>query len=287
MGLQRDVFASPHRMLLSDLDPSPLLRLPREIRDQIYNDVFTNKAVHVHDFFGTTSDTQKKTNGQLYHHSCDWNVENATKGEAQDITHGSCCQYVPCKRHLVPSSVRHMDFLLTCRRLNLEATQMLYTNTMFYFESWDVINKFISRTPSSSLLYVRSIRIEIQTGSTFHSSLWTQTLYELSTTMRSLSRLHLEIETKTTRWQRGRSLPLSLENENGLMKGLMYLSNLPLRQVRVVIFRPIFGQDPMRLSFNGTSSVRRLPLVWKEQLARTIRRRLLNQGHDHIEANES
>lgn len=295
MNPQYSVRASCHKMLLSNMDSSPLLRLPREIKDQIYDYVFTSNAVHVHDFFGETSDIERKSNGQLYHHSCRWKsqqlieYEENAAGELSTyhthfINHGSCCYCAPCKRHLVPSAVRYLDLLLTCRQLSHEATKTLYANTIFCFDSWAVISKFMSRTPSSSLLNIRSIRIKVQTGSTFHYVLWTRTLDELSNTMRALSHLDLEIYHDVPRWQRGRSSPLPLNDENGLMKGLMSLSKLPLREVTVFISDPPLTSDPLHPRWlggweEGINMFGLLHVPWKLQFSRDLRKRLLNQGH--------
>ena len=240
------------------MDTSSVLGLPQEIKDQIYDYVFIFGAVHIHRWLG---ETNKYRCDQMYHHSC-----NCWVGVPQDasdlglprsspLIYEHCCWSAPCRRYRSSSCYRNMDLLLTCRRLNREATRMLYANTMFYFGSWDVINRFISRTPSSYLLHVRSVRIEMRKDVIPYYVMWTPTLHKLSTTAKGPSQPYLELDYRTPRWQRGQSMPLSLANEDGLSKGLMYLSDLQQKQFVVLISDPVTEEKSTYPSRSGERDI--------------------------------
>lgn len=237
------------------MNTSPLLGLPQEILDQIYEYVFDLGAVHIHNFLG---DSDKYRCGQLYHHSCSCSVvapqdacDLSVVGSSFTAIDNYCCSSAPCKRYQSPSSYRSMDILLTCRRLNHEATRMLYANTMFRFGSWDVINTFISRTPSSSLLYVRSVHLRVRKDSSSHYVMWTPTLHKLSTTTKCLSQPYPELGHRTQRWQRGQFIPLSSLDVDGSSKGLMYLSDRQHTQVAALISDPVSEEKPTYPSQSG------------------------------------
>jgi hypothetical protein len=176
-------------------------------------------------------------------------------GSSSSVIYEHCCWSAPCRCYRSPSCYRNVDLLLTCRRLNHEATKMLYAETMFRFGSWDVINKFISRTPSSSLLHVRSVRIKIRKDLIPYYVMWTPTLHKLSTTTKCPSQPYLELDYRTSRWQRGQSMPLSLANEDGLSKGLMYLSDLQQKQSVVLISDPVTEEKSTCPSRSGERDI--------------------------------
>lgn len=291
---------------------SPLLQLPREIRDQIYGYVYGKGAVHIHDFLGeekiittvernshVASTFVEELKARVYHHQCRWVIgldgcyttqaafesfDNDRYRLQYSGYHNNMCCKIEALRILGISQLsplRDLNLLLTCRLISSEASEVLYSNTAFYFDSWDVLNQFVATTPPSSLLRVHRIGLQIPTGSDVYHKWWSETLLQVSTMMANISHVYIEIVSRLPRMQKPGTFHMPLSEESGLTKGLMHLSHLPLKKATVSIFDQEVADETyrrVRSDYMPWSTKRKLKFL------SDLGRRLLHENEDVTDA---
>lgn len=272
---------------------SPLLRLPREIKDTIYEYVFvSNRLVHVRTSPGYPiigNGTRPTT--VLRHSRC---LERFSETEYQEsfdhataqwhdskmiYRHGYHCtdprSWDPPALHLARYNPYKIDLTIfyICRRIYYEAKTVVYKTTGFSFNSRETLLQFIKRVPASQLASIRRLRLEIPEDANFNSIYWHNTLTWASTAFIGLQYLHLDI------------FPGYMGGKD-LEQGLVCFADMPLKVVTVVgsedpygLYCPYTGSPPVYAGAPD-QTVGRWDLVQRQEWSRWLRRRLMRGEED-------
>lgn len=174
---------------------SLLLKLPQEIKDQIYFYVCGGQLLHIH---VKCEPTPQRLIPQLFHHLCQFETPNAHGQELSKsaavygASHGACCPYrngmSDCLPHHHNSSGRlNLSFLRTCTQLCKEARGIPYTLNFFSFDCHSGLEEFLRRLPEGA--DVRNVRLDIHTGWLSPAYQWNRSLSLLPVKMPRLQGL--------------------------------------------------------------------------------------------------
>ena len=260
---------------------TPLLGLPPELKNKIYELVFGGRVVHIsqdqyHDILKwdnricytkmTEEKAQEIFNNEMPDQWYDWDCPRR---------HGIChCR--PFKN--APRSVR-TTLLRTCRQLYNEAKYIPYSTNTFGFRSPEVLHNFISLTllhGTEHPLAIRSIMIEPRRVCHQSDCEWEETL--------ALTRRHFtKIEKLYVSFEQGRANAEDITSEQPwldsrfkkMKAAVLQLDKLPIKHVTVVV------DDLTAYEWLEAGASLMLDLVWrwtlaeKQEWARDVKEKLL------------
>ncbi|QDS73082.1 hypothetical protein FKW77_000145 [Venturia effusa] len=147
----------PHRSTLQNTQNSlsPLLRLPAEIRNQIYDLVLGNNSLHVY----ACKTTGGKGTAKANYYTC--TVPHSDQNHESGLQHPEWLkQHLPC---FTPGSARLPDLglMFTCRQIYAETRLLPYS-----------ANEFMFVTPNSLQTYVESVLSHEQSKALKTLNIW-------------------------------------------------------------------------------------------------------------------
>ncbi|KAK3171946.1 hypothetical protein OEA41_004030 [Lepraria neglecta] len=226
---------------------TPLLSLPPELKNKIYELVFGGRVVHIsqdqhHDILRwdnricypkmTEEKAQEIFNNQKPNRWCgrDWPKRHET------------CHCRPFK--IAPRSVR-TTLLRTCRQLYNEAKYIPYSTNTFGFRSPEVLHNFISLTllhGTDHALAIRSIMIEPQRVRHQRDCEWEEPLALTRRHFTNIEKLHVNFEQDRAKfediilekpWLGGN---IAAHSQYKKMKAaVLQLDKLPIKHVTVIV----------------------------------------------------
>lgn len=124
---------------------SPFLRLPIELRLQIYEYFFTIHRVEILHQRRKNSDSSKRICYRLYHHQL--HPRNSTTQEA------------PCHIACFPYTSLPLALMFTCKQIHNETLFLLCSTTQFIFNSTRAVVRFLSITDKSAQSAIRHVEL--------------------------------------------------------------------------------------------------------------------------------
>ncbi|BDD56550.1 hypothetical protein MPDQ_002832 [Monascus purpureus] len=124
---------------------SRFLRLPMELRLQIYKYSFTTHRVEILHQKRKNSDNSKRTCYRLYHHQL--HPRNSTTQEA------------PCRIARFPYTSLPLALMFTCEEIHCETLFLLYSTTQFVFNSTRAVVRFLRVTDKSAQSAIHHVEL--------------------------------------------------------------------------------------------------------------------------------
>lgn len=141
---------------------SPLLRLPQEIKDRVYELVCGGRTFHVDEASTCVDQLSDSVFRDLYQvdsasseTAANWNILQ-DDGEVDPRWMGFCARYQRCC--IMPT----MGFLRSCRQVLAEASLAPYSANTFVFSEAACLKEFATSLQPAQGLAVRTVRLEMQ-----------------------------------------------------------------------------------------------------------------------------
>ena len=259
---------------------SLFLQLPLELKTLIYELVCGGQVIHI-----------KKTDRGLRHSLC---VAEHSEEEAQTMFDSSDDDYNAPNtddRHLlslafrpplfyIPSNCSWLEtiengFLSCCRQMYLESRSVLYCTNTFSFRSASVLSEFCLQTPRQSLDIIRSVQVDIAICINKHylrgTWEWEKGLERITSSLKGLKRLHVDIELSYSRNERND--PYALPAQEVLLKNILQAGKLDLAFATVILWDDL---ETSAWSSRRIARKTRWTLAQKQEWSQYVRRALLH-----------
>ena len=253
---------------------SPLLRLPLEIRNNIWSEVLGNRLIHVRYLYDdelsfetneelhsamTWSRQLHKTCGSAWRHVvCERDCPEAQEdrrftsdGETFLLESHHACEsdlgydtYEPEQFHGVWGYFHHemmrLSVLRSCRQIYVEANNILWTSNTFSFADSVTFRRFMMTRNIHQKRLIESLRLQME----WVDKQWNKSLnMALVRSLSGLRRLRLNIEHKLLFGSYESEKSLNLPYPTLHFDGLKKLSTLLLTEVEIVVETPVIGSE--------------------------------------------
>ena len=253
---------------------SPLLRLPLEIRNNIWSEVLGNRLIHVRYLYDdelsfeaneelhsgmTWSRQLHATCGSAWRHvvcerDCPEAQENrrfTSDGETFLLQSHHACEsdlgyHTPEPEEFhgewgyFDHEMMRLSILRSCRQIYVEANNILWTSNTFSFADSVTFRRFMMIRTIHQKRLIESLRLQME----WVDHQWTKSLnMALVRSLSGLRRLRLNIEHKLLFGSYESSKSHNLLYITTHFDGLKKLSTLPLTEVEIVVETPVIGSE--------------------------------------------
>lgn len=271
---------------------SPLLRLPSELKDQIYELVLGGQLLHIY-----------KKEGKISHHLCQEEISEIKTQEIFSTSEESWFSTAIEERHTAcpgtPAKYYHgiyhrkkdstqldLALLSCCRQIYQEARPISFsTNTFSFTDAWgsDSISHsiffsgIIPLTRVETQLFIRRLHLDIVIHLELDEESWNQRFRDIAKEFKSLQHFYIGIAQNPIEYSYVKTWQFKTPAECSFLGDLKTLRDLRLMTVTVTISDPhnFFSCWPMLTAENERQY--RWTMSQKQEWAGYIRRVLLRQ----------
>lgn len=234
-----------------------LLKLPQEIKDEIYELVFQKKMLHISERrIGVFTNEicfneETEMEAQAKFDKCQ-NVLDETVGTLS--LDGPTFHHFHCGHGMGNSQRAGIALLLCCRQLHQEAKHLAYLRYNFSFHNAASLREFIFNRSESQATCIRNLRLQIHLGDKSGVEDWQSVLALLTHKLKNVKNLDLHLVVRPGTWAR---------HVNQMTDSLGGLAKLPLLSATV-----IFSDD-------HSSSNTLIALEYRQLFSQGLREHLL------------
>ena len=268
---------------------SPLLRLPSEIKIQIYEHVCGGRSIHI-----------DKTKGRLSHQLCAaWTSEVRAQtifdaSQEKWFAFETADRHMGCRSHTKwlqdcalcrpyckylgsQSGTLETNMLRCCRQMYQEAKFVPYYANIFSFASAMSLYRFCQQTPEPYKTTIRSLHVNliVFVGGPRTRSDWELAFKTVATTLTGLKRLHISMELCPGKENLPYEEPMPVE-ESYILNHVLLLGKLDLNLVTIVLSDSHFTHEWYETQIKEREARERWTLAQKQEWSRYLRKALLH-----------
>lgn len=268
---------------------SHLLKLPQEIKDQIYELICGGNLLHFK-FAPSVPSTKRKfrysiCTSKATEEQAQAGFESSTSpwfDESYAKRHEECCSpklFCDSSGRISRRITLDLRFLRTCRQIYEEAKSFRYNTNTFSFNDWNVFEKFVRTVDWVS--DVRGIGLRILRGTNGDGPFSSETLSSISSKLDGLRWIHLDID--QLHFSRSRRYRKEAEEGSDLTKQLLRFGGASLKAATLVISDTGFCDpncsETVQCSENDARSLRkdRWTMAQKQEYSLFVRNAVLQR----------
>ncbi|KAE8447174.1 hypothetical protein EG329_011005 [Mollisiaceae sp. DMI_Dod_QoI] len=245
-------------------EQSPLLQLPRELREQIWKDVFSDPHLYIQfwDYPSSPSSSRKI----FSYTECSNQRQRIPAGNSHDCSNAQgCIKFMPNVRHLRKVLSERLGLSLTCRMVYLESMAFLYTEQTFHFPSGAGFAALRNGLSSQKFHQIRNVKLDFNISTdtglivryppTRKREEW-KSLWKLVSTMEGLRVLNVEMDARTEDFHNFQQSPNAVSAWMTMLEPLASVEQADAFEVGIKWFKDgeAFEEKSVEMRDNGGGS---------------------------------